>query len=55
MWGSERLDHGPSSGVLVDLIPDNTEYSYFTYQWASTYIMNKSFEKLFHVKRIKYA
>jgi hypothetical protein len=49
--GSNSLDHGSTSGVLVHLIPDTLAYNSFTYQWGSTYIMMKSFDKLFRVKQ----
>ena len=48
---SSNLDHGSTSGVLVHLIPDTPAYNSFTYHWGSTYIMMKSFDKLFRVKQ----
>jgi hypothetical protein len=49
--GSGSLDHATMSGILVHLIPDTPYYNSFTYRWASTYIMMKSFDKLFNIKQ----
>ena len=49
--GSSSLDHATMSGVLVHMIPDTPYYNSFTYQWGSTFIMMKSFDRLFSIKQ----
>lgn len=47
---SGKVDATKSSGVLVHLVPDES-YRVYTYEWGSTYIMQRSFEELFKVSR----
>ena len=50
--GSTDLNHQKVSGMILHLIPDNT-LTKFTYQWASTAIMEAAFAKMFSVSRNK--
>ena len=50
--GSTELNHQKVSGMILHLIPDNT-LTKFTYQWASTAIMEAAFAKMFSVSKNK--
>ena len=50
--GSSAFDHQQVSGKLIHLIPD-TDYRSFTYEWASTHIMELCFDRLFTVTKTR--
>jgi hypothetical protein len=50
--GSSEFDHQAVSGKIIHLIP-SVDFRTFTYEWASTEIMEICFERLFNVSKSK--
>ena len=50
--GSSEFDHQAVSGKIIHLIP-SADFRTFTYEWASTDIMEICFERLFNVMKSK--
>ena len=50
--GSSEFDHQAVSGKIIHLIP-SADFRTFTYEWASTEIMEICFERLFSISRWK--
>jgi hypothetical protein len=46
--GSAEFDHNAVSGKIIHLIP-SPDLREYTYEWASTYVMELAFERLFDV------